>query len=276
MKRKVGIVLSGGGARGAYQIGVLKALKKAGLLDDIYAYGGASVGSLNAVLLAMGDLELAESIWLSMDEDSLFKSEESFIKNLFKKGLEVVYSGYYPTDNLEKLIDNILDYKAIKDKNIYVTTTYVGDEDVSFWELLFLNARNAFDDIDHVRYSKLSDLSEEDIKKTLLASCAIPLVFKPVVIQNKTYYDGGVLDNIPYKPLIDAGCDEIIVIELFRFNFRRTHITKDVTMHTLKPSRHLRGVLNFSKDQIQRRFEIGLKDGEKFADKILATRDGER
>ncbi|MFW5913670.1 MAG: patatin-like phospholipase family protein, partial [Bacillota bacterium] len=89
---------------------------------------------------------------------------------------------------------------------------------------------------------------------------ALPVAFKPVKIDGKTYYDGGILDNTPYKPLLDAGCDEIIIIDLFRFNFRRKRQIEDTRMLYFYPSKSIRGVMDFSHEQITRRFELGYHD----------------
>ena len=66
--KKIGLALAGGGARGAYQIGAWKALKELGIDKQISAYSGASVGSLNAVLFAMEDYNLARETWLKLEK----------------------------------------------------------------------------------------------------------------------------------------------------------------------------------------------------------------
>jgi NTE family protein len=261
--KKLGICLSGGGARGAYQIGVIKALKEAGFLDHVHAISGASVGSLNACLLAMDDINVAENLWLSMDKDSVFKEEQSFIKKLFHEGKEIVYKGYYNTKRFETMIENTIQYDAIYNNDIYVSISHVGDDEASLTELLSVNLRNMFDDVVHTKYVNLKTLDKDDIKKTLMASCAIPVIFKPVVINGETYYDGGVLDNRPIKPLLDAGCDEIILIDLFRFRFKKKE-EKKANVLTISPSRSLSGIMNFSNKQMHRRFELGEKDAKKF------------
>jgi NTE family protein len=268
MPKKLGVVMSGGGARGAYQIGVMEVLKNAGFLEDVYAYSGSSVGSLNAVLLATSTIEQAKDVWLSMDEDTLFDNKQNFFKRLFEAGKDLVFEGYYQTENLNRLIDKVIDYDAIKQKDIFVTTSYVGSEDPSFFELLSFNIRNAFSKEDHVRYTNLKDCDEITIKKTLLASCALPIVFKPIIINHATYYDGGVLDNHPIKPLIDYGCDDILLIDLFRFRLKRLPHDKDVTIHTIKPSKSLRGIMDFSRKHILRRYELGKKDAHTFLDTL--------
>jgi len=258
MTKKIGVALAGGGARGAYQIAVLKVLKEHGYLDNVYAVSGASVGSLNAVVLATDDLDKAKDIWLSMDQDSLFKAENSTVlKRLFKEKFNFIYKGVYQTDKLETMIDDMLDYKKLKDKHVYVATSEVGDDNSSFMELITLNLRNFFGKKDLIRYQSLSDMDYDHVKRTLLASCAIPVVFKPVVIDNKTYYDGGVLDNLPIQPLIDAGCNEIIAIDLFRFNFHRKDTIKDIPITHIYPRKNLRGIMDFRSEQLKRRYELG-------------------
>ncbi len=265
MMPKQGVVLSGGGARGAYQIGVLKALKKHGILSNVQAYSGASVGSLNAIMLAMDNLDLAEEVWLSMDEDNLFSSDRSFLKALFQEGMELMKKGFYSTNKLETMIDKVLDFDVIYSNDIYVATSHVGDDQANFFELVSVNIRNAFHKETMSEYSLLRDLSKSDIKKTLLASCALPIMFKPVVIQGETYYDGGMLNNTPCEPLTDCGCDEIFLIDLFRFRINRNVCSDDVKFYTIKPSKNLRRIMDFSPDVIAWRFDLGFKDGEAFA-----------
>src|SRR4051794_18008973 len=60
--KRIGLLFSGGGAKGAYQIGCWKALRAAGL-DDFRAIAGSSVGAMNAVLVATGRLDAAETVW---------------------------------------------------------------------------------------------------------------------------------------------------------------------------------------------------------------------
>ncbi len=261
MAKKRGIALAGGGARGAYQIGALKALKEAGYLENIHAISGASVGSLNAAFIAMDALDEAENLWLSMDEDTLFNtSDTNVIERVLEDKLELLHKGLYSTEKLEGLIDKYMDYDAIKRSKIFVVTSYVGDEDTSFLDLMSINLRNFFSAEEYVRYPLLSAMSKDMIKKTLLASCALPIAFKPVKIDGKTYYDGGILDNTPYRPLIDCGCDEIIVIDLFRFNFHRKSEIDGASMLYFHPSKSIRGVMDFSHEQITRRFELGYTD----------------
>jgi NTE family protein len=258
--KKLGIALAGGGARGAYQIGAWKALKEAGIDTMISAYSGASVGSLNAVLFAMGDYELAKKTWFSLDKKSLFNMEKQIYKRIFKEKLNFLNKGVFSTRKLEKMMWEVLDYDLIKDKEVYVATTHIGGDDSSFFDLVRANYRHYFTKEQAIKYIDIRTLNKEKAVKTLLASCAIPIVFRPIKIEGETFYDGGVLDNTPYQPLIDAGCDTIIVIDLYTFSSMRIKKVPDVKVYTLYPKRSLRGIMDFSHKHIERRFDLGYKD----------------
>ncbi|QMS85709.1 patatin-like phospholipase family protein [Candidatus Xianfuyuplasma coldseepsis] len=258
--KKLGIALAGGGARGAYQIGAWKALKEFGIDQHITAFSGASVGSLNAVLFAMGDYELAKETWMNLDDKSLFNIEKHIMKRLFKEKLNFFNRGVFSTRKLEKMLHETIDYDIIKDKEIYVATTHIGDDNSTFFDLLRTNYEHYFKKNQRIHYVDLRTIDPETIEKTLLASCAIPIAFRPITIKGKTYYDGGVLDNTPYQPLIDAGCDTIIVIDLYTFSSMRIKKVEEANVYTIFPKRSLRGILDFSHKHIERRFELGYHD----------------
>ena len=266
--KKLGIALAGGGARGAYQIGAWRALKEHKLDTKIQAFSGASVGSLNAVLFAMGDYDKAYQTWMSLDRKSLFNLERQIYKRIFKEKLNFLNRGVYKTNRLEKLMYNTIDFEKVQNKEVYVATTHLGSEKSTFFDLLRTNYKHFFKSEQQITYQKLSDLSLDDQVKTLLASCAIPVAFKPIEIGKETYYDGGLLDNTPFQPLIDAGCDTIIVIDLFTFSPMRIKKVEGVKLYTCFPKRSLRGVLDFNHKHIKRRFELGYKDMNTLLEKI--------
>jgi NTE family protein len=267
--KKLGIALAGGGARGAYQIGAWKALKEAGIDSLFTTFSGASVGSLNAALFAMGDYGLAEKVWLNMDKTTLFQTEKHIWKRLLKERLQFFDKGIYNTATLEELLYNTLDFKRLQEQEVYVATTHIAhQQQLAFFELLRTNYLHYFKKNQQIRYNLLKNYKNEEIVRILLASCAIPIAFRPVVINGETYYDGGILDNAPYKPLIEAGCDAILIIDLFTFSPLRIKRIEGVEVFTIYPKKGLRGVLDFSPDRIHRRFNLGYHDTVAVMDKI--------
>ncbi|WP_461613119.1 patatin-like phospholipase family protein [Clostridium sp. Marseille-QA1073] len=87
MKERIGLALAGGGGKGAYEIGVWKALKDYGIEDSIGAVAGASIGALNGVLFALGEYDLALNLWTSISPEKAFGKEnkkENIVKTIQK------------------------------------------------------------------------------------------------------------------------------------------------------------------------------------------------
>ena len=97
----IGLVLSGGGGKGAYQVGVLKALAENGLLDDVTAISGASIGAVNAMLYAMEDIELMYKAW-----------EEIEMETVFDVNLEMLSQNryYFSRDEMLSMISIYIDF----------------------------------------------------------------------------------------------------------------------------------------------------------------------
>lgn len=83
-KRGIGLVLAGGGTKGAYEIGAWKALKESGLFDQFTGFSGSSIGAFNTALFVNGDLNLAEKIWHSMKLTDFCNLNEDLIREKFK------------------------------------------------------------------------------------------------------------------------------------------------------------------------------------------------
>jgi len=258
--KKIGLALAGGGARGAFQIGAWKALIELGIIDKISAYSGASVGSLNAALFAMGDYETAKEVWLTLEKDSLFNIEKHIYKRIYKQKLKFLDQGVYSTNKLEELLDDTVQFEKLRDKEVYVAATHLGNEKSTFFDLININYKHYFKAEKQVTYHLLRDLKPSEIKKVLLASCAIPIIFRPITIGGETFYDGGILDNTPYQPLIDAGCEVIIIIDLFKKSFIKKKAIEGASLVTINPKHSLRGILDFNNKYIYRRFEQGYID----------------
>ena len=81
LEREYGVVLEGGGAKGAYQIGVWKALREAGV--KIKGISGTSVGAINGALMCMGDLKKAEHIWENISYSKIMDVDDTLMKEFF-------------------------------------------------------------------------------------------------------------------------------------------------------------------------------------------------
>ena len=122
LTKEYGLVLDGGGARGAYQIGAWKALREAGV--KIEAVAGTSVGALNGALICMGDLEKAEKIWREMtfstvmdvDDEEMegWFSGQTSVRDILKTLWEKVKDGGVDITPLRNLIHQVIDEEKIR------------------------------------------------------------------------------------------------------------------------------------------------------------------
>jgi len=187
-QHKLGVALSGGGARGFAHIGVLKALEEAGLKPDIIA--GVSAGSVAAVLYAAG---VPLDDMLSMFASCKFTD---FCKLSISKG-----EGVFSLTKFKKFIEQATGVERIEDLNL---PTYIGVTDLN-------NGVPA-------------EFHEGPIGERVMASCSIPIVFQPVKINGTHYVDGGVLRNLPAW-IIREKCETLIgvnVSPLTTFRYKKS------------------------------------------------------
>lgn len=269
---KLGIVLDGSGGRGAYQIGVWKYLKESKLYNSISAISGTSVGGLNSCLFALDEYNLAETIWTHKIQDKIL-SIDIDIKEIcgkialqfgiqnFVPGASIISfftmlstSGCFSRKGLIEIIDEYIDLNELSKMEFPIYATCV---EIPLFE---------------TRYFKLNGYDTETIKKILLATSAIPIIFPKEEIEGKYYYDGGIKDNSPITPLYEEGCTDIIVIHL-----KADEILKDrregVNIYEICPQEDLgnffKGTLDFSTEGAYRRIEQGYRDAKEILSPVV-------
>jgi NTE family protein len=260
--KRLGLCLTGGGARGAYQIGAVKAMEELGYLDQVYAISGTSIGSVNAAFLACKSVDEIKSLWLDYPAADLAGTTSVF-KTLREKKMDVVNSGIYEISALEKLLQDNLDISKLKEKKVYITLSPAGMADEGVLGLLKASFKHYIKNESQVIYSPLHEQKEDLIYKQILASSSIPFVFPSVRLEGKQVFDGGLYDNVPVKPLVDLGCDVIVVIHLHRIFFINKNNYPNTKFIEIRHWRSLGGVLNFDQQQAQKRFDLGYEDAMK-------------
>ncbi len=173
---KIGLCLSGGGAKGIAHIGVLKALRESGIFPDMVA--GTSAGSVVGALYAAG--KTPEEMIDFVRDGSLFK----------------IYKIILPSDGFTKLT-------YLKEK---LEQAIEHDSFEALKRPLFVAVTNLITGAPEIR-------SKGPLFDVVVASSSIPLVFSPVEIDGQIYVDGGVLANFPVEPLVGRS-DVIIGVNL--------------------------------------------------------------
>lgn len=203
-----GLVFSGGGGRGAYQIGVWKALERLGITPYITAVSGTSVGALNAAMYASVGLERAERLWRNIRQSDITNASQAVGRVIGtviglamsddKRGRAeeaggIVNSGLFSRDGLIELIES-------NGVNTGVTMSRIP---------CFVCCYNST--TGSAEYFDLRAYPPDTVTKLLIASSAIPGAFPIERIGKYSYRDGGLADNTPVKPLYDIGYRRFII-----------------------------------------------------------------
>jgi len=181
------LVLSGGGTRGAVQIGMLQVLTEHGFVPDrIY---GSSVGAVNGVAFA-GDptrrgVQRMTEIWTGLTRDTVYPQGRLHGPWLYFQQRDSVY----PNSGLRKIVTDGIDFERLEDAVVPVEVVATSLTDGQ--ERWFTHG-SAVD--------------------TVLASSAVPAIFPPVEIDGDRFIDGGVVNNVPIRRAIEAGATRIVVL----------------------------------------------------------------
>lgn len=253
-----GLVLEGGGTKGAYQIGAYKALRELGI--EFKGVAGTSIGALNGAYIVQDNIEVLEDIWTNYDYTHFMDvDEETYhsIKNIdfTPKNLNMVISlinkarknqgiDISPFRNLlEKTINEDLIRNSNKDFGL-VTVMWDGK----------IVPNPMF--IENIPKGKLLDY--------LIASASLP-IFKLDKLDDKLFLDGVFHNNIPVSLLREKGYEDIVVIRLIDDLFGKVNLNhhKDMNMKVIVPSEYLGGCLNVDPDNVHKNIKLGYMDAMK-------------
>ena len=269
---KLGIVLDGGGGKGAYQIGVWKYLKESKLYNSISTISGTSVGGLNSCLFALDEYNLAETIWTQKIQDKILSIDIDIKEICGKIALQFGIQNFVPGASIISFFTMLSTRGCFSRKGlIEIIDEYIDLNELSKMEFP-IYATCVEIPLFETRYFKLNGYDTETIKKILLATSAIPIIFPKEEIEGKYYYDGGIKDNSPITPLYEEGCTDIIVIHL-----KADEILKDrregVNIYEICPQEDLgnffKGTLDFSTEGAYRRIEQGYRDAKEILSPVV-------
>ena len=263
---KLGLCLSGGGSRGIYQIGATMALKEAGIFEKIDVFSGTSIGAANVAIIVSRSVEEAKDVWFNLDEKVLRCAESTFSR-IKKEKIKFIDNGVYNICSLEQVLKKRINLNKLRKKEVYITISRAGEEEGGILSLLKSSYAHYIKKNAMVIYSPIHKEKEDNIYKQVIASCSIPVVFPPTIINGKKYYDGGIYDNVPVKPLVDAGCDKIIVIHLDRLPHIYRYKYPNVNFYSLSPKHSLGWPLKFCKDKIKLKYQLGYQDMKAYIEK---------
>ncbi|MCI8597268.1 MAG: patatin-like phospholipase family protein [Lachnospiraceae bacterium] len=254
LSKEYGLVLEGGGAKGAYQIGAWKALREAGV--KIKGVAGTSVGALNGALICMDDIERAERLWrdisyskvMDVDDDhmaklfSKTKMTSEFLKETLRDTFRILGEGGTDITPLRQLIEENVNEDLIR------------QSPVEFYSCTFSVTDRKELNVD------MKAVPEGEIKNMLLASSYLP-VFKNTKLNGKTYMDGGLTNVLPMNSLLDRGYENLILIRIFGAGHeKKVAIPDEATILEIAPRVSLGSLLQFDGAKSRRNMKIGYYD----------------
>lgn len=269
---RIGLVLAGGGAKGAYEVGVYKALRELELVDNIKVISGTSIGAINGLFFSMDNPKVIGSSWRNLSYSRFILNQESTKERKLDLLIDKIKSINSDSSIFDQVSLNdigLLSQSGIKDFiEEYIDMDVIRNSDKE----LYACAYNV--DKERPEYFKLNDCTEEEIKDRVLASSAIPHMFKPIIIDGMRYSDGGIhsplysknnIDNVPIEPLRNYECDIIIVVYLSYKNKVNKEGFEGTKIIEIYPSASLEmisgiGSLNLRKNTIEGNIELGYRD----------------
>ncbi|HAE42070.1 MAG TPA: hypothetical protein DCG34_04025 [Clostridiales bacterium] len=237
--KKYGLVLTGGGTKGCYQIGAWKAFNELNI--NICAVAGTSIGAINGAFFTQNDFDLAYDIWTNIKiENFISIADDSplqlFVTAVKEKGLD--------TTPLKKMMHEYFDEARIRSSDIdYGLVTF------------------SLSDFKPVMLLK-KDIPQGHLIDYIPASASLP-IFKPTIIEGSKFVDGAVYDNVPVPLMVKAGCKDIIVVDISGLGIDRKYTAEKVgadTMHTIHSSSDLCGTLEFNQEKINHGIKMGYLD----------------
>lgn len=236
------IVLSGGGAKGAYQIGVWRALRKMKIKYDIVT--GTSVGALNGAMMVTGDYHRAYKVWKNLNydkilDDSNFNNKHDVLKYYAKN---IIHNGGASITSLEKLVDEVInEEKFYKSKVNYGLITV---------NLSKMEPKAIIKD----------DIEKGYLKKYIIASATCYPFFKKKTIDNDNYIDGGFFDNLPINLAISLGATDVIAVDLKAIGLKQKVKDKSINIKYISPKNTTGSFLAFETTNARKNIQLGFND----------------
>lgn len=237
------IVLSGGGSKGSYQIGVWRALRKLHIKYDIVT--GTSVGALNGALMVQNKFHKAIKLWSKINMQLLF-GDEATNSTKITDVLNMYRINFFKNGGMDvKILEDVID-KYIDKDTFYNSKINFGLVAVN------LSGKKAVQ-------MKKKDIPKDKLTDYLMASASCYPAFQKKDIDGNKFIDGGIFDNMPINLAIDLGADSIIAVDLCAPGVK-ARPKKHVDTITIKPNNKLTNFLNFYEEGSIRNIRFGYND----------------
>lgn len=249
-----GIALEGGSSKGAYHLGVLKALFERGYKFN--GVVGTSIGAFNAAMIAQGDFDICYDMWKNMQPETLFNVDNQFMENLIDKNIDKSMLEYASSEAKKVIANKGIDTTKLRK----ILDTYIDEDRIRKSDIDFGLVTVEFDGLKPVPVEIFKeDIPKGKIKDYIMASANLP-VFKSEDIDGKFFIDGGFYDNCPLRLLESKGYDDLIAVRVSPNRKLREPVKESTKFIEIKPAEPLGRGLIFSNYTIKRNMLRGYFD----------------
>ena len=250
-----GVVLEGGGLKGSYHLGAMKAVYECEY--KIGGFVGTSIGSFNAAVLAQGDFDRLYDAWYRGSSTLGLDVDEKEIEKLVDKKVSMKSIKYWMNFLKENVSNKGVD--SAKLKKLY--STYIDEKKLRKSKIDYGMVTVSLTDMKPV-YMYKEDIPEGEVASYVLASSYLPFFKQGDLLKDKkTYIDGGFYDNRPISLLIDKGYTDFIEIRTNAIGVTKWVNKKGLTIITIEPSKKvLSGIAISDNKTVRRDMEMGYYD----------------
>ena len=260
--KKYGLVLAGGGGKGAYQIGAWQALREMNIRFE--AIAGASIGAINGAFIAAGDYEKATEFWhnISVDKGVKFAKDLPDSENLFSMknwGVlfkEVIKAGGIDASPAAEFVSQFIDENKVRNSG-----TELGIIAVQMTQGVV--PREIF----------VHEIPDGQLVDYLLASANIPLATN-IGPEGEKFLDGGAYDNAPLMTLKKRGYNRLIIIDISNIKgvaHNINYLNSEVVHIRPYDIDDLGAAFDFDDAVIDRRIKLGYLDTRKAFSYLLGN-----
>ena len=260
--KKYGLVLAGGGGKGAYQIGAWYALREMGI--EFEAIAGVSIGGINGALIAAGDYDKASAFWhnISVDKGIKFAKDLPDSENLFsRRNWGVLFKEFIKTGGIDaspaaQFVSQFIDEAKVRESGIELAVIAVQMTQGVVPREIFIH-----------------EMPEGQLVDYLLASANIPLA-QNIGPEGERFLDGGAYDNTPATTLKKRGYNRLIIVDISNIKgvaHNLNYLNSEIVHIRPYDIDDLGATFDFDDAVIDRRIKLGYLDTRKSFSYLLGN-----
>ena len=244
---KWALVLGGGGAKGAYHLGVWQALSEMSIKVDFIS--GTSIGAINGAMLCQGSYEDLKKLW----------SEITIDRVVDLKGSDITGESLFDIKNIKEVAERAINKSGFEMTPLkQLLIEYVDEEKLRNSECGFALVTCKLTDLEEVPLKK-EDIPNGRVVDYLMASASLPGL-KPAEIDGVQFIDGGVKNNIPIDIPMSLGYKNIILVDVGGAQIIKNKSTSGLNVYEVRASKNLIGMMEFKSEAIKKTIKLGYFD----------------